>query len=501
MAQTQSQKDYSETLEQIDAVKKDNGGDVSKFSEEAMKKYTGLLDKADGLYQRVVAEDRENKVRELKGQSAGSYVAGTFLGNEIPGRGEFPGVTANPRTGELYALDGEYKGIAEAKINQLKSGEYKDAYASYIRTVGLGGKLDVHTQTILNNGSEKVMETKGANMKILGEGTDTGGAYWLPPDFRPDLIKKTAVMATVRPDAKVYTTGTDHITFPAVSYNGSATDDTYAQLFTAGTRLTWRNSAGSTSDFSEATNTIAGQVNIPVQLATCAIVLMREQVEDNSFDILGYISEIGGEAFALGEESAFTNGSGAGQPQGFASHPSFGISYSTYATVAGSTYWGGKVTMASTTVVWGSAGVMGSTTATTGLFGMEAILPPQYEYNAKWYASKFTYSGIKGINAGTATLPQWGFGTTWPNYSEKLDQQPLLGYPIRKNMFVPSVSNATTFIYLGDMQGYYIVDRVGISVEVFREVYGLRDQVVVYMRKRTGGQLVDYWRMKCGTST
>jgi HK97 family phage major capsid protein len=68
-------------------------------------------------------------------------------------------------------------------------------------------------------------------------------------------------------------------------------------------------------------------------------------------------------------------------------------------------------------------------------------------------------------------------------------------------MFVPSVSNATTFVYLGDMQGYYIVDRVGISVEVFREVYGLRDQVVVYMRKRTGGQLVDYWRMKCGTST
>jgi HK97 family phage major capsid protein len=498
---SQIQQDYNETLTKIDALKKDNGGDVSKFSEEAMKAYTGLLDNADSLYQKVVAEDREAKIRELKGQSAGCYVAGTFLGNEIPGRGEFPGVTADPRSGELYALDGEYKSVAEAKINQLKSGEYKDSFANYIRTVGLGGKLDVRTQIALNNGSEKVMETKGANMKILAEGTDTGGAYWLPPDFRPDLIKKSTVMATVRPDAKVYTTGTDHITFPAVVYNGSTVDDTYAQFFAAGTRLSWRNSAGSTSDFSEAINPIAGQVNIPVQLATCAIVLMREQVEDNSFDILGYISEIGGEAFALGEEYAYTLGSGAGQPQGFANHPSFGISYSTYTAVGGSTFWGGKVSMASTTVVWGSASVMGSTTATTGLFGMEAILPPQYEANAKWYASKFTYSAIKGINSGTATLPQWGFGTTWPNYSEKLDQQPLLGYQIRKNMFVPSVTNATTFVYLGDMQGYYIVDRVGISVEVFREVYGLRDQVVVYMRKRTGGQLVDYWRMKCGTST
>ena len=500
--QTQSQKDYAETLEAVDALKKDNGGDISKFSDVAMKSYTDLLDKADALYQKVLAEDKEAKLREAASGSAGSYVKASFLGNEVPGKGEFPGLSADPRTGELYALDGAYKSMAEDKIKQLKSGEYKDAFDSYLRTTLLGGRIDAKTQTTLNNGSEHVLEAKkGANMKILAEGTDTGGAYWLPPDFRPDLIKKEIVMSTVRPDAKVYTTGTDHITFPAVSYNGSTVDDTYAQLFSAGTRLSWRNSAGSTSDFSEATNPIAGQVNIPAQLATCAVILMREMVEDNSFDILGYISEIGGEAFALGEEYAYTVGSGAGQPQGFTTHPSFGISYSTYATVAGSTYWGGKVTMASTTVVWGAAGSMGSTTTTTGLFGMEAILPPQYEANAKWYASKFTYSGIKGINSGTATMPQWGFGTNWPNYSEKLDNQPLLGYPIRKNMFVPSVTNATTFIYLGDMQGYYIVDRVGISVEVFREVYGLRDQVVVYMRKRTGGQLVHYWKMKCGTST
>jgi HK97 family phage major capsid protein len=57
------------------------------------------------------------------------------------------------------------------------------------------------------------------------------------------------------------------------------------------------------------------------------------------------------------------------------------------------------------------------------------------------------------------------------------------------------------YLALGDLKGYYIVDRVGMSVEVFREVYGLRDQVVVYMRKRTGGDLVHYWRMKVLNST
>jgi HK97 family phage major capsid protein len=46
------------------------------------------------------------------------------------------------------------------------------------------------------------------------------------------------------------------------------------------------------------------------------------------------------------------------------------------------------------------------------------------------------------------------------------------------------------------MKGYYIADRIGLSVEVFRETLAARDQVLVYMRKRVGGQLVHYWRMK-----
>jgi HK97 family phage major capsid protein len=332
---------------------------------------------------------------------------------------------------------------------------------------------------------------KGESMKILNEGSDSSGGFWIPPDYRPDLIKKIAVMSTVRQNASVFTTGSDGITFPSVNYNG-ASDDTYAQLFTSGVRFSWRNSQGSTSDYSEATNPIAGTINIPVNLATAAIILTREQLEDNAFDLLGYISSLGAEAFSLGEESAFTNGTGAGQPQGFTNHPSMAIAYSTYATTAGSTYWGNKILTGSTTVTWG--------TGTTGILGVETQLPPQYENNAKWFASKATYAAIRALNAGTATLPQWSLGDAYPNYSNGMSSA-LLGYSNLKNQFVTSVTNAVQFLYLGDMSGYYIADRVGLSVEVFREVYGLRDQVVVYMRKRTGGQLVQYWKVKALSST
>jgi len=326
----------------------------------------------------------------------------------------------------------------------------------------------------------------------LNEGSDPSGGFWLPPDFRPELVKKMSVMATVRPNARVYTTGTDHITFPSVNYNGSTSDDTYANLFTSGVRFSWRGSNASTSDSSEATNPIAGQINIPVHLATAAIIMTREQLEDNSFDILGYISELGAEAYALGEEAAYTNGTGAGQPRGFLQHPAMGIAYSTYSAVAGVTYWGNQILSGTTTIAWGGV--------TTGIIGTEAKLPAQYEPFAKWYGNKTTFASIRAINAGTATLPQWSLGDAYPNYSNGMSPS-LLGYGLAKNQFMADPATSAKYLALGDLKGYYIVDRVGLSVEVFREVYGLRDQVVVYMRKRTGGDLVHYWRMKVLSST
>ena len=444
-------------------------------SVEEQKKLNGLSAKAEELKNSIDSMDKLDAVKRWSAESEGSAVnQANFVREAMAGEGEIAGVTADPHTGEMYAVDGAMKAVGENKLKQLRSGGYKDAFADYIRAQGLGRSI------------------KGDAMKILNEGSDPSGGFWVPPDFRPELIKKTASMQSVRPNASIYTTGTDHITFPSVNYNG-ATDDTYANLFTSGVRFSWRGSVGSTSDFTEATNPIAGQINIPVHLATAAIIMTREQLEDNAFDILGYISNLGAEAYALGEEYAYTSGTGAGQPQGFLSHPSMSIAYSTYSTVAGMQYWGNKVATGSTTATWG--------TATTGIIGMEALTPPQYEPNAKWYANKKTFAAIRAINAGTATLPQWSLGDAYPNYSNGMNPS-LLGYSLAKNQFMPDLAAATTgWLALADMSGYYIVDRVGLSVEVFREVYGLRDQVVVYMRKRTGGQLVHYWKAKVQAST
>lgn len=474
------QKNLKAVLEQADALTAKVAAEKRAPTAEEDKQLADLAVQAQGLAKQIDSANALEAAKKYGQESAGSVVAASFGREALDGEGEIPGVTADPHTGEMRAVDGAFKSAGQKKLDSLKSGEYKDAFADMIRMKGLG----------------RESQMKSGAMKILNEGSDTSGGFWLPPDYRPELIKKIAAMSSIRPNASVYTTGTDHLTFPAVTYNGSTVDDTYANIFTSGVRFSWRTSAGSTSDYSEATNPIAGQINIPVHLATAAIILTREQLEDNSFDLLGYITQLGGEAFALGEEYAYTLGSGSGQPQGFTVHPATDIAASTSAAVGGITYWGNKITSGSTTIAWGAA----ATYPGTGIIGMEASLPPQYEPNAKWYANKFTYAAIRGINAGTTTLPQWSLGDSYPNFANGMNAS-LLGYSLVKNQFMGNPATAVKYMGFGDMGGYYIVDRVGLSVEVFREVYGLRDQVVVYMRKRTGGQLVHYWKMKTLTST
>lgn len=444
---------------------------------EEKEQFKALKGQAKELADDIDAAKALNDVREWSKQSDGkAVVPATFDRLALSEEGEIKGVTADPKTGELMILPGFDADEGKKNLETLKSGAYKDFFAQRLRAQAQPRKGAWQAQI------------KGNAMKILNEGSFTAGEAWIPPDFRANLVQRMATMTSVRPNATVMTTGSDHITFPQAVYT---TDDLYSSPF----RATWQGSGAQTSSPAEGTNPIAGQIRIPVFLLTANIILQREQVEDNSFDLLGYITKIGAESFALAQEEAYTEGNGVARPVGFTQHPAASIAQGSTSTINGTTYTGGEVFSGSSGVLaWGGAGA-----TATGVFGVESVLPPQYETGAKWYASKQTYSILRGLNAGTATLPQWSLGDSWPNYANGMTPT-LLGYPTVKNQFMDSVATSTTSqtpaMMLGDMGGYWIADRVGFSVEVNPWIYQDRDQVLVYMRMRTGGQLVEYWKQK-----
>ncbi len=433
-----------------------SAGDKPLTAEQAAH-YNEILAQATATKSQIEQAEQMDALKAWGNQPDGQSAVRTgFTGNSLPGEGDIYGVTGD-QSGEMYAQNGE----GEARLGALKSGAYKDAFAKYIRAAGLGKRLDQSAA------------------KVLNEGSDTTGGFWVPPDYRQELIKKIATLASVRPNAYAFTTGSDLATFPKVVYT---TDN----LYTAGTRISWQESSPLSADMSESTNPVAGRITIPVHTATAAIIITREQLEDNQFDLLGYISGILAEAFALGEEDAFTNGNGIGQPQGILSHAN-----ATTASTGGGMYIPSGT---SGSVAWGVTTSQTSAAATKGLVGMEAALPPQYEANAKWMATKATYSAIRGMS-DTAGRPLWNPTESWPTMTNGYAPS-LLGYPVVKNQFAPAIGVDTYPVLFGDFSGYFIADRVGLSIEVLRELRALRGEVVIYARKRVGGQLVKDWQIK-----
>lgn len=433
------------------------------WSEEAFKAYSGIIGEAEQVKTQLDTVIRADNLKQWAeapdGQSA---IKSGFDRPAMPGEGMIDGVTQDA-SGELVA----FKALGEAKLRALKSPEYTDAFAQHIRQ-----------RSIL--GADWRSGMKGDALKILQAGIDESGGFWMPPDYRTELIKKTAAFASVRPNATVITTGSDLVTFPKVVY-------TTDQKYTSGVRFSW-NGEVPAANITEATNPVAGRVNIPVNVASAAVFLSRSMVEDNSFDILGYCSELFAEAFGLGEEDAFWNAVGAGTPEG--------ILQNANAVIANGTGDGMYVNSGhATALTWGHAAAP-TAAVTKGILGIETALPPQYEANAKWFANKLTYSSIRGLT-DTQTRPLWQ-STDAPgltNYVRGLPQT-LLGYPVEKSQFIPDIAANALVAAFGDMRGYMIADRVGLSIEVFREVLGLRDLVAIYARKRVGGALLQPWRMK-----
>ena len=141
---------------------------------------------------------------------------------------------------------------------------------------------------------------------------------------------------------------------------------------------------------------------------------------------------------------------------------------------------------------WGTE--TGLDPTTQGILGTEASLPPQYENGAKWYANKQTFAGVRGLVDGMGR-PLWA---QYDGFAPYVNGYPgtLIGYPIVKDQFMPAVGDGKYPVAFGQMKAYYAPQRVGMSVEVFREVKGLQDKVAIYMRERVGGKLVEDYRLK-----
>lgn len=331
----------------------------------------------------------------------------------------------------------------------VQSKDYSEVFDCYLRK----GKADMSP----------------AALKALNEGTDSSGGFLVDPDYQMNMIRKTATATVFRQYARVVQTSKDVIQWPRLKYT-SASDDSTGNKFTSPARLKWTGEQPSSATVHRVSEPVFGLLDVPIHTAMASMPISRNLLEDSAFDIEGLASDLLGEAFGLGEEDVFWNGTGAGQPLGLLKNigEADGIS----------------------AVNSGDANLL----TADGLIKLIYKLPAQYESGARIFWAKPTEQEVRLMKTASGVTEY-----VWP-VEERVGgfgapERTIQGFPISRTEFLPAIAANAYPIVFGNLQGYLIVDRVGLSIQRLDELYAETNLVLLLARKRVGGQVVEPWRI------
>lgn len=300
---------------------------------------------------------------------------------------------------------------------------------------------------------------------ILQEGIDNEGGYLAPTEVMNRVIAKEPTPTRIASMVSTFTTIRDSIALPKVNYT---TDD----LYTTGMRVTWTGEIPASATTHRATQPVFGQIRIPVYTAMISLPITRDLLEDSSVALQEWVTAKLTETIELLRDNMILNGTGTSQPSGILQSP-------------GSTD-------EPATVVSGAA----ATLTADGFQTLAWSLPEQYDENARFVMNKTnTGQALAKLKDGDGRY-LWGMGTQDSGLMPSIRNREILGYPVAFSGFMPNVgANAYPAIF-GDLRGYFAVQRIGLSVEVLRELYAETNQVLILARVRFGGDVAEPWRMR-----
>ena len=338
---------------------------------------------------------------------------------------------------------------------------YKGVFEGMLR-----GRALPNSNNPLSAGDMKILR-EGA-IKAANESTETSGGFTVPEDFQANVLKKEPGLISLWDNVKHQPTSRDVLVWPIVRYT---TDNKY----TAPHRLTFTGETAASATTADVTDETWGQVRIPINVAMAGQKLSNSLIEDSAVDVMGLTQQLFRENIMQDLEYYVAQGTGSGQPEGITVNATAQTNY---------------VASTSTTVP----------TADT-LKKMYWTLPAQYRARAVWVmtsAMAYQIALLKDSNGRYIweDKDMFGGGLGGSQLDGIIIPTPrLLGAPVRFSEQMPTIaSNAFPVVY-GDLSGYVVPERVGMTVRVLNELYAETDQVKVLLRVRVGGQLAEDYKV------
>lgn len=361
-----------------------------------------------------------------------------------------------PGSREEAVLGEPIKGFSKEQWAALATKAYGDAFQTYLAK-GIHG---------LGNG----------DLKTLQEGLDSSGGFLVPDQIQNELIMKKPTPTNIAGKVRRYTTSRDSLTIPKMIWN---TDD----LYTSGVRMTKTGEIPASSTTAQMTDPIFGQVRIDIFTEMVSGQITRDMIEDSLFDLNGVIAQQFGMARDIKMDLKILMGTGSGEQSGIMASPGGTI--------------GGQAQPAVVNI--------GSPLTSDGLIRLAYSLPVQYDDTAVFVFNKTnTQAGI-ALLKDSANRYMFAYGQ---NDDKLASARPtsLLGYDIVRSGLMPnayaadiSTANGNAFpIIFGDLTGYAVIERVGLSIQVLDQTKAKDNQIELVGRWRWGGQTVEEYKLKVG---
>lgn len=335
--------------------------------------------------------------------------------------------------------------LTEKHLESICTRSYKLAFREYIRK-GIGGM-----------GHDAI--------RSLNEGKDSDGGFLVPADFLAKMVERQSATTALQNLVTRLTTGSNMLGMPRNNYSAS-------NLYRTPVRVNWVGADTTSGPSSEESNAnLFGDIQIPIHTAMMYLDVTNNQVEDTGFDILGWLTSMFSETADVVIEDNIINGTGIGRPNGILLNP--------------------NGTDEPAQVVSGNSSAL----TADGLLDLYYALLGRYRKGAKFIFNSTSTEKAIGKLKDSSNRYLFTYGMA-DNGIAAAQPTSLLGFPIISSDFMPDVAANAFPIIWGDPSGYYLVERVGFSVEVLSEIVKTSNKVRVLGRMRIGGQVAEDWKLK-----
>lgn len=290
--------------------------------------------------------------------------------------------------------------------------------------------------------------------KDLSVSRDPDGGFLVTPDINGRMAKQIFESSPIRSVASIQQISTDSLE--------GVYDDNEAS---AG----W---VGETSGRPTTSTPQVGSYKIPVHEMYALLIATQKLIDDVNFDIEAWIQEKGSTKFARIESTAFISGDGADKPRGFLNYP---------ASTVADQYERGAVGQV---VGSGSSGQLNF----DDIYNLSYALKAEYRANSRFAMNRSTFAAVRKLKDNDGRY-------LWEPNNQVGQPATLNGIPTIEFNDMPDVASNSLSIALADWaRAYQIVDRVAFSV--LRDPYTNKGNVEFYMRRRVGGQVIEFDAIK-----